>query len=166
ERGVCVRTEYRGHSAPPKDERCSAKALQGSLWGQITCLRRAQARAAWRGTTGQRLLQPRFPVTHLLVGFILGDAVVLLDAADQLVALAGDAIELVVGDLAPLLLGFALELAPIAFDAVPVHHSLLRCECDEPIGQSQCPAAVSSASAGSARSMLAAPARRGSSGSR
>ena len=72
------------------------------------------------------LLQPGLPIAHLLVGFVAADAIALLDAADQLVALAADAIELVVGQLALLLLGLALELAPIAFDAVPVHHGLLQ----------------------------------------
>src|SRR6185437_16382084 len=40
-----------------------------------------------------------------------------------LVLLAADDVELVIGQLAPLFLGLALELFPVAFDAVPVHVS-------------------------------------------
>src|SRR4051812_977362 len=67
------------------------------------------------------ILLARFPVVHLLLGFVLADAVGLLDAAEQLVALAGDAVEVVVGQLAPLLLHFALRHLPVAFDAIPIH---------------------------------------------
>src|SRR5262245_49121190 len=65
------------------------------------------------------------PVVDLAAGLVLADAVVLLHVPDQLVALARDAIDVIVGQLAPLLLGLALELAPIAFNAVPVHQKLL-----------------------------------------
>ena len=57
----------------------------------------------------------------LLLGLVLGDPVLLLDLADELVALAGDDVDVVVGELAPLLLHLARELLPVAFDAVPVH---------------------------------------------
>src|SRR4051812_48075009 len=67
----------------------------------------------------------RLPVLHLLLGLVLADAVGVLDLADQLVALAGDPVELVVADLAPLLLDLALHLLPVAFDAIPVHAALL-----------------------------------------
>src|SRR5262245_3771232 len=42
------------------------------------------------------------PVFHLPLGLILGDAIALLDLADQLVALAGHLVEFGVGQLAPL----------------------------------------------------------------
>src|SRR5665213_2946279 len=61
----------------------------------------------------------------LLFGLVLADAVGLLHLADQLVALAADDVELVVGELAPLFLGLALQLLPVAFDTVPVQVSLL-----------------------------------------
>src|SRR5690606_33570070 len=48
-----------------------------------------------------------------------------LDASEQLVALAGDDIELVVGEFAPLLLDLAFQLLPVSFDNVPVHDELL-----------------------------------------
>src|SRR4026209_2728539 len=62
-----------------------------------------------------------FPILHLLLGLVLADAVRVLDLADELVALAGDAVDVVVGELAPLLFHFALHLLPVAFDAIPVH---------------------------------------------
>src|SRR5258708_9662690 len=63
----------------------------------------------------------RFPFLELLLGLVLADAVGVLDLADQLVALAGDLVELIVGQLAPLLFHFALRLLPVACDAIPVH---------------------------------------------
>src|SRR5436190_74605 len=63
----------------------------------------------------------RLPIVDLLLGLVLADTVGILDLADQLVALAGDLVEVVVGELAPLLLHFALHLLPVSSDAVPVH---------------------------------------------
>src|SRR5215470_3269207 len=61
------------------------------------------------------------PGVDLFVGFVLGKAVALLQPAGQLRPLALDHVEIVVGELAPLLLNLALELFPIAFDTVPIH---------------------------------------------
>src|SRR6185295_15473979 len=63
----------------------------------------------------------RLPLLQLLLGLVLADAVRVLDLANQLVAITGDAVQVVVGELAPLLLHFALHLLPVAFDAIPVH---------------------------------------------
>src|SRR5439155_10915017 len=52
------------------------------------------------------------PVLRLPVGFLAGDAVALLHLADELVLLAADDVQIVVGELAPLLLGLALQLIP------------------------------------------------------
>src|SRR5436305_11401975 len=67
-----------------------------------------------------------FPAADLLVGFVASAAVFLLDLAHELVALAADGVELVVGQLAPLFLDRSLELLPVAFDAIPVHGSPFR----------------------------------------
>src|SRR5688572_9136273 len=64
---------------------------------------------------------PVFPVLDLALGLGLRDAVLLLDLADQLFALAVDLIEIVVGKLAPLLLDLAFELLPVALNLIPVH---------------------------------------------
>src|SRR5205814_3048325 len=60
-------------------------------------------------------------VLDLLLGLVLRNPVGFLEAARQLVAVAGDAVELVVRHAAPLLANLALELLPVAFDAVPIH---------------------------------------------
>src|SRR5262245_30332875 len=69
---------------------------------------------------------------------VLGNAVALLKPACKLGALALDHIEVVVGELAPLLLNLAFELFPVAFDAIPIHGFLLFCEisklAEEPRG--------------------------------
>src|SRR5262245_11971668 len=60
-----------------------------------------------------------FPVADLLAGLLLGDAVGALDAADQDVATALDRGQVVVGQLAPLLLDVALGHVPVALDLLP-----------------------------------------------
>lgn len=66
------------------------------------------------------------PLAHLLFGFVLGHAVALLDLAGELVAAAGDNREVIIGQLAPLLLGLAGNLFLVALNAVPVHRKLLK----------------------------------------
>src|SRR6478736_1508065 len=66
------------------------------------------------------------PVVDLPARFVLRAAILLLDLAHQLVALAADRVELVVGELAPLLLHLPAELLPIALDAIPVHGDSLQ----------------------------------------
>src|SRR5262249_8414617 len=61
------------------------------------------------------------PGVHLAVGFVLRHAVALLKPAAELHALALDDVEVVAGELAPLLLNLAFELLPIAFDTIPIH---------------------------------------------
>src|SRR5512140_1285798 len=56
--------------------------------------------------------------------FVLGEPMAFLDAPEQLVALAGDHVQVVVGELAPLLLELSLDLFPIAIDTVLVHLNL------------------------------------------
>src|SRR5437762_13601825 len=73
--------------------------------------------AAWSA----QVALARFPFVQLLLGLVLADAVRVLDLADQLVALAGDLVQVLVGKLAPLLLHFALRLLPVSCDAIPVH---------------------------------------------
>jgi hypothetical protein len=61
------------------------------------------------------------PGRDLLLGLVLGHAITFLDLAGQLGATTLDDVEVVVGELAPLRLDLALELLPVAFDAIPVH---------------------------------------------
>jgi hypothetical protein len=67
----------------------------------------------------------------------------LLQPARKLGTLALDHIEVVVGELAPLLLNLAFELFPVAFDAIPIHGFLLFLRhsemAKEPWGQPKVP---------------------------
>src|SRR5712691_231377 len=65
------------------------------------------------------------PAVDLPLGFVALNAVTLLDPADELGAFALDQIEIIVGELAPLLLHFAFYLLPVSFHAIPVHRRLL-----------------------------------------
>src|SRR5271156_881643 len=58
---------------------------------------------------------------HLLLGHVLGDAVAFLYFSDQLIPLAVNRREIIVGEFAPLLFHFADGLLPLAFDLIPVH---------------------------------------------
>src|SRR5690606_8278316 len=58
-------------------------------------------------------------------GAVPFQAVAFLDQALKLVALAGDPVEVDVGEFAPLLLDLALHLLPVSFYAVPVHRFFL-----------------------------------------
>src|SRR5512147_912116 len=55
-------------------------------------------------------------------------AIPLLKDADELVPPPGRLVEVVVGQLPPLLLHLALELLPVALDLIPVHTSPRRFE--------------------------------------
>ena len=66
------------------------------------------------------------PGSYLLFGLFQRNAVTLLNLAEQLVTLAGNHIEIVIGQLAPLLLDLALEFKPVTFYAILVHGFLLR----------------------------------------
>src|SRR5512132_3795168 len=59
----------------------------------------------------------------LLFGLVLRDAIRFLQLACELIALAGDRVDLVVGQLAPLFLDLARQLLPVAFNPIPVHCS-------------------------------------------
>src|SRR5262249_31793049 len=80
------------------------------LQGQARTAPRRRSAAALATQLGTAALERPFPLLQLLLGDILLDAVALLDPADQLVALAVDISQIVVGELGPLLLGLALHL--------------------------------------------------------
>jgi hypothetical protein len=64
--------------------------------------------------------------TNLLLCLILADAVRFLNPARELLALAGNGVELVVSEFAPLFPDVAFKLLPVAFDNVPIHDILLK----------------------------------------
>jgi hypothetical protein len=61
------------------------------------------------------------PGIDLAFGVVPRHAVALLKPAAELRALTLDDVEIVVGELAPLLLSLAFELFPIAFNSIPIH---------------------------------------------
>src|SRR5687767_11845705 len=64
---------------------------------------------------------PLLPFADLAIGFGLGHGIGLLQAGRQLGAAAHRAVDLFVGELAPLLLGLALVVVPLGFNRAPVH---------------------------------------------
>src|SRR5688572_3401775 len=71
------------------------------------------------------LVETSLPVLDLAIRLVLRAAVALLDLADELVALAVDDRNVIIGELAPALLDLTLELLPVAFNAIPIHAVLL-----------------------------------------
>src|SRR6185437_9452339 len=63
----------------------------------------------------------RAEILRLALGLIARDAVSLLQLAGELIALALELVDLIVGQLAPLLLHFSLDLLPLACGTVIVH---------------------------------------------
>src|SRR3954470_3784378 len=80
--------------------------------------RKASARAG-PSSASSRLRLTVFPFGDLLFGVVLRAPIALLDLAHQLVALAGELVELVIGEFAPALFQRALHLLPVARDAIP-----------------------------------------------
>jgi len=58
---------------------------------------------------------------HLLLSRFSGDSVALLDFSDELFLSAGNHVQVVVGQLPPLLLDLSRNLFPLAFNLIPVH---------------------------------------------
>jgi len=61
------------------------------------------------------------PFVGLFFGLRLRQAIPLLNAADQLILLAGDRRPVIIGELSPALASRAGELLPFSFDLVPIH---------------------------------------------
>src|SRR6185437_3597490 len=64
------------------------------------------------------------PVVDVLAHLILGVAIASLEFSFELLAIAVDLGDVVVSEIAPLLLHLAGELLPVSFDAIPIH-----CRC-------------------------------------
>src|SRR4029077_4945178 len=61
------------------------------------------------------------PVIGAFLSLFLTEPVSLLQFADELIAAPSDVLEVVVGQIAPLLFDRALDLAPFSSDFIPVH---------------------------------------------
>src|SRR4029077_18715644 len=62
-----------------------------------------------------------FEVADLFLRFVPGDSITLLQAAGEIFAAAVGTLQIVVGELAPLLLELSGKLFPLTFDSVLVH---------------------------------------------
>src|SRR5262245_2842425 len=71
----------------------------------------------WCGSPALR----RVPVVDVPADLILGQTVALLDLAFELIPATRDDVEIIVGELAPLLLHLPFDLLPISLHAIPVH---------------------------------------------
>src|SRR5205807_9868033 len=67
--------------------------------------------------------QRRKPIIHVLAGLVLCVAIALLQSTFELVALPIDVSQIIVRQLGPLLFHLALDLFPIPFHLVPIHHT-------------------------------------------
>src|SRR4051812_16028185 len=104
-----------------------SKALSKSFAVYIVILRLGDV-SAGRGRRRQRRPSRSSlaiePAVDLGLRLVLGVTVVLLEAAFELVTLAVDDVQVIVGELAPLFLGLASELFPVSFDTIPIHGSI------------------------------------------
>src|SRR5262245_3951280 len=80
--------------------------------------------AAFTHTLDRRLVNRVQPAVDCALGLVPGVAVALLQAAGEFLAPALNNVQVIVGELAPLLLGLAFELLPVSFDAIPIHLDL------------------------------------------
>src|SRR5580658_3802916 len=88
--------------------------------------RRPPSRSALRGILFRGLLVQRpDELVRLLFGDVLGGAVSLLKLADKLLSPSIDHVEIIVGQLAPLLLHPPFVLLPLTFHLIPIHLFLL-----------------------------------------
>src|SRR5687768_1866424 len=88
------------------------------------------------------------PLVDADVRFIFGNAVFLLNATHELIALSFDPIQIIVGQFAPLLLHATAKLLPIALYGVPVHSVALSICKPANVALAECRPAVDSDSGG------------------
>jgi hypothetical protein len=68
------------------------------------------------------------PIVHFLLRPVFCITVPFLKFSLQLVPLASDDIEVIIGQFSPLLLHLAFDLLPVSFDTIPVRGYLLQYE--------------------------------------
>src|SRR5262249_57471145 len=106
-----VRAAAPTHASAGRTRRFRRRS-RGNIPIEKTCFHPEPTLAA-RSSSSIRAFEPG---VDLALGFVLRHAVALLKPAAELRALALDDVEVVAGELAPLLLNLAFELLPIAFD--------------------------------------------------
>jgi hypothetical protein len=61
------------------------------------------------------------PVVNVLSDLVLRQSVAFLDFSFELIATTSDGVQIIIGELSPLLFDFSLDLFPISLDSVPIH---------------------------------------------
>src|SRR5689334_15617545 len=70
-------------------------------------------------------IERAMPFVNLMLGFVFCYSISFLDSSHQLIALAGNHIQIVISQLAPAGFRRAFDLLPLSCHLVPVHKSLL-----------------------------------------
>src|SRR6188768_1156250 len=85
-------------------------------------LGRLRRLACWRSgrLVGSGIKLPN-PLVYLLLDVLLEAAVAFLQFADELLPLAGDVLEVVVGQFPPLRFELSGQLIPTTFNLIPIH---------------------------------------------
>ena len=71
----------------------------------------------------KRLLELAVPLMDLALGFLFGDTIAFLDFSSQDFLVALYLLQVVISELAPLVLDLAFELFPITYDLIPINES-------------------------------------------
>src|SRR5947208_16089852 len=74
-------------------------------------------------------IERAMPFVNLMLGFVFCYSISFLDSSYQLIALAGNHIQIVIRQLAPTGFRGAFDLLPLSCHLVPVHKSLLIFHC-------------------------------------
>lgn len=108
------RRHARVHAAPPAScYECRGRDRDDNIgWASVPAQRHAP-------------LTPRAPGVDFLLGFLARFSIAGLNFSDELIPSPRGGLKIIIGEIAPLLLGFALKLLPIAFHLVPVYRWLL-----------------------------------------
>ena len=90
-------------------------------WLPIPHRLRARLGAGAVGRVARARVERSREALDLLLGLVLRNSVDFLDPAREFLATDVDHVKVVIRELAPLLVDLALELLPVAFDAIPIH---------------------------------------------
>src|SRR5215471_1573906 len=82
---------------------------------------RVVAARSYRAGIGSVLVPLTDPLVDLPFGLVASDAVAFLNFAHELLRLALDEVQIVIGQHAPLLANLALELVPLSLERILVH---------------------------------------------
>ena len=120
--GAADRRAYRGDLAESgKRSRLSRARFRDSAVNGVPDAARMPRRARKANLSSRRVALRSQPGLDLALGFDPGKTVARLQAGDQFAAAAGDARDILVSELCPVVADLALEHHPIHLDLIPVH---------------------------------------------